>query len=236
MGFIKNKWAVRGLVVLLLALVGVVGGPWVYINVIKSDAPEVLTLNTVDTSQPMMADAMTDTGDLVAGEWAIAEDSVVGYRVKEILFGQSTEGVGRTNSVSGLLTIEDDVVISATFEVAMATLKSDSDRRDRQVNNRILDTATFPTATFALASPIALTPEALTGTAFAVTTTGELNLRGETKVVDVDLDAQLIDGVIEVNGQIEIVFSEWQIPDPSVSGISVEPSGLLEFLLRFTLA
>ena len=67
MGFIKNKWAVRGLVVLLLALVGVVGGPWVYINVIKSDAPEVLTLNTVDTSQPMMADAMTDTGDSVAG-------------------------------------------------------------------------------------------------------------------------------------------------------------------------
>jgi hypothetical protein len=198
MGFINNKWAVRGLVVLLLALVGVVGGPWVYINVIKSDAPEVLTLNTVDTAQPMMADAMTDTGDLVAGEWAIAEDSVVGYRVKEILFGQSTEGVGRTNSVSGSLTIEDDVVMSATFEVAMATLKSDSDRRDRQVNNRILDTATFPTATFTLASPI--------------------------------------DGVIEVNGQIEIVFSDWQIPDPSVSGISVEPSGLLEFLLRFTLA
>ena len=120
--------------------------------------------------------------------------------------------------------------------VAMATLKSASDRRDRQVNNPILDTATFPTATFTLASPIALTPEALTGTAFAVTTTGELNLRGETKVVDVDLEAQLIDGVIEVNGQIEIVFSDWQIPDPSVSGISVEPSGLLEFLLRFTLA
>lgn len=236
MGIIKSKWAVRGLVALLFALVGVVGGPWVYINVIKSDAPEVLTLNTVDTSQPMMADVMTETGDSVAGEWLIAEASVVGYRVKEILFGQSTEGVGRTNSVSGSLTIDDDVVMGATFEVAMATLKSDSDRRDRQVNSRILDTVTFPTATFTLASPIALTPEALTGTAFAVATTGELTLRGQKKVVNVDLKAQLVDGVIEVNGQIQIVFSDWQIPDPSVSGISVEPSGLLEFLLRFTLA
>lgn len=236
MGIIKSKWAVRGLVALVFALVGVVGGPWVYINVIKSDAPEVLTLNTVDTSQPMMADVMTETGDSVAGEWLIAEASVVGYRVKEILFGQSTEGVGRTNSVSGSLTIDDDVVMGATFEVAMATLKSDSDRRDRQVNSRILDTVTFPTATFTLASPIALTPEALTGTAFAVATTGELTLRGQKKVVNVDLKAQLVDGVIEVNGQIQIVFSDWQIPDPSVSGISVEPSGLLEFLLRFTLA
>jgi polyisoprenoid-binding protein YceI len=208
----------------------------VYINVIKDDAPEVLTLNTVDTSQPMMADAMTDTGDSVAGEWAIAEDSVVGYRVKEILFGQSTEGVGRTNSVSGSLTIDDDVVMSATFEVAMATLKSDSDRRDRQVNNRILDTSTYPTAMFRLTSPISLTPEALAGAEFSVTADGELTLRGVTKAVSVDLVARLVDGLIEVNGQIEIVFSDWQIPDPSVSGISVEPSGLLEFLLRFTLA
>jgi hypothetical protein len=44
----------------------------------------------------------------------------------------------------------------------------------------------------------------------------------------------LVDNVIEVNGSIEIVFAEWQIPDPSISAIVVEDRGLLEFLIRFS--
>jgi polyisoprenoid-binding protein YceI len=102
------------------------------------------------------------------------------------------------------------------------------------VNNRILDTATFPTATFALSDPIALTPEALAGSDFTANTTGTLTLRGVTKTVPVALTARLVDNVIEVNGNIEIVFAEWQIPDPSVSAIVVEDRGLLEFLIRFS--
>jgi polyisoprenoid-binding protein YceI len=168
------------------------------------------------------------------GEWLLGPDSVVGYRVKEILFGQSTEGVGRTSEIDGSLTISENSVVSAQFEVAMATLMSDSDRRDRQVNGRILDTASFPTSVFTLTSPIALTPEAVSGAEFPVSAAGKLTLRGVTKDVNVEIVARLIDGLIEINGKIEIVFADWQIPDPSVSGISVEPSGLLEFLLRFS--
>ena len=226
-------WAVRGAVALLAVLVGLVGVPWVYINVIKDDAPDALSLEPTDTSLVTSTSVVSSESDL-SGEWLIATDSVVGYRVKEILFGQSTEGVGRTSDVKGSLTVESDSVINAEFEVAMASLVSDSDRRDRQVNGRILDTATYPLAKFILTSPIVLTPEALAGSEFAVSATGELTLRGVTQSVNVELLARLIDGVIEVNGQIEIVFADWQIPDPSVSGISVESSGLLEFLLRFS--
>jgi hypothetical protein len=67
-----------------------------------------------------------------------------------------------------------------------------------------------------------------------VSAAGKLTLRGVTKDVNVEIVARLIDGLIEINGKIEIVFADWQIPDPSVSGISAEPSGLLEFLLRFS--
>jgi hypothetical protein len=59
-------------------------------------------------------------------------------------------------------------------------------------------------------------------------------LRGVTKDIPVTLVARLVDNVIEVNGTIEIVFAEWQIPDPSISAIVVEDRGQLEFLLRFT--
>jgi polyisoprenoid-binding protein YceI len=215
---------------IVLALLAV-AGPWVYINLIKEDAPDALTLQPAVTTTAGEVQQPTNATD---GEWAVVADSVVGYRVKEILFGQDTEGVGRTSDVTGSLVIANNEVTSAEFSVDMTTIKSDSSRRDRQVNNRILDTATFPTATFALNEPIALTPEALAGSDFTANTTGTLTLRGVTKTVPVALTARLVDNVIEVNGSIEIVFAEWQIPDPSVSAIVVEDRGLLEFLIRFS--
>jgi polyisoprenoid-binding protein YceI len=214
---------------IVLALL-VVAGPWVYINLIKDDAPDALSLDPAVTTTAGEA----PTTNATDGEWVVVADSVVGYRVKEILFGQDTEGVGRTSAVTGSLVIANNEVTSAEFKVDMTTIKSDSSRRDRQVNDRILDTATYPIATFALKDPIALTPEALAGSDFTVNTTGTLTLRGVTKDIPVTLVARLVNNVIEVNGSIEIVFAEWQIPDPSVSAIVVEDRGLLEFLIRFS--
>ena len=229
--------------VVVLAI-GAVAGPWIYINLIKQDAPDVLTLEPSVTTTTAAAEP-TETSTTVAttvttvatsatdGEWAVVAESIVGYRVKETIVGQKTEGVGRTAAVTGSLTISDQKVLNAEFTVDMTSLKSDSTRRDRQVNTRILDTATYPTATFVLKKPITLTPEALAGSDFSVDTTGTLTLRGVTKDIDLRLLARLVDGVIEVNGSIQIVFTDWSIPDPSISGIIVVDRGLLEFLIRF---
>jgi polyisoprenoid-binding protein YceI len=229
------------LAAVVLLAVGAVAGPWVYINLIKDEAPEALTLepNTTTTIAPESSTtiAVESTTTLPAstidGEWKVVAESIVGYRVKEVIVGQKTEGVGRTSEITGSLTIEGTQVTTGQFTVDMTTLKSDSSRRDRQVNTRILDTASFPTATFVLKEPIALTPEALAGSDFSVDTTGTLTLRGVTKDVSVKLVARLVDDVVEVNGSIEIVFADWSIPDPSISAIVVEDRGLLEFLLRF---
>ena len=215
---------------IVLALLAI-AGPWVYINLIKEDAPDALTLEPAVTTTAGEVQQPTNATD---GEWAVVAESVVGYRVKEILFGQDTEGVGRTSAVTGSLVIANNEVTSAEFSVDMTSLKSDSSRRDRQVNDRILDTATYPTATFALNESIALTPEPLAGSDLTVNTTGTLTLRGVTNSVPVTLVARLVDNVIEVNGTIKIVFAEWQIPDPSISAIVVEDRGLLEFLIRFS--
>ncbi|MFZ9174977.1 MAG: YceI family protein [Ilumatobacteraceae bacterium] len=223
---------VAGVIVIAL---GVVGGPWVYINLIKDDAPDALTLEASSTTVAVATDITEapSTSD-VEGEWVATSESVVGYRVKEILFGQSTEGVGRTNAVTGSLVIADSTVTSATFSVDMGTLTSDSDRRDRQVSGRILDVASFPTATFELTEPIVLTPAALDGAELSVTSAGTLTLRGVTKQVSIPLVAKLVDGKVSVNGSLEIVFAEWSIPDPSISAIVVEDRGLLEFLIVFS--
>ena len=222
------------LIAAAVVVVAVVGGPWVYINVIKDDAPEALTLDTVPSTIGAASDTtvVASVSD-VDGEWVATSESVVGYRVREILFGQSTEGVGRTNSVTGSLVVSESVVTTASFTVEMATLVSDSDRRDRQVAGRILDVSSYPTSTFELLEPITLTTESLNGSELAVTAKGTLTLRGVSKDVSVPLVAQLVDGTISVNGTIEIVFADWGIPDPSVSAISVEDRGLLEFLIVF---
>jgi polyisoprenoid-binding protein YceI len=212
--------------------IGAVAGPWVYINLIKEDAPDQLRLEPA--AQTAVETTIADTTSTIDGTWAIATDSIVGYRVKEVIVAQSTEGVGRTSAVKGTLNIVGEQVTEAEFSVDMTTLKSDSSRRDKQVNTRILDTATYPTATFTLKQPITLTPEALAGSDLTTQATGTLTLRGVTKDIELTLIARLANDVIEVNGSIEIIFADWSIPDPSISAIVVEDRGQLEFLLRFT--
>ena len=212
--------------------IGAVAGPWVYINLIKEDAPDQLRLEPAP--QTVVETTIADITSAIDGTWAIATDSIVGYRVKEVIVAQSTEGVGRTSAVKGTLNIAGEQVTEAEFSVDMTTLKSDSSRRDKQVNTRILDTATYPTATFTLKQPITLTPEALAGSDLTTQATGTLTLRGVTKDIELTLIARLANDVIEVNGSIEIIFADWSIPDPSISAIVVEDRGQLEFLLRFT--
>lgn len=221
----------------IAALVLLVGAPWLYINVIKDDAPSRLTL---DTQTPVLVTTTmsSDTTSVVVpegvtGYWKIGSDSVVGYRVKEILFGQSTEGVGRTSAVTGTLEINDNTVTTAEFTVDMATFKSDAGKRDEQFSGRIMDTAKFPVATFTLTSPIALPQNATSGEKFSTTAIGDLTLHGTTVSVTIPIEAQLTSGKVAVQGTINIVFADYGIADPSIGPIKTENNGDLELLLLF---
>lgn len=226
-----TKFIVAGVVITALA---VTVGPWTYINLIKDDAPDALTIDdSTDTSSPTNSvEALTDA----TGSWKIVtpSDSVVGYRVKEILFGQATEGVGRTRDVTGNLTIANNSVTAADFTVQMGTIMSDAEKRDNQFNNRIMDVSTYPTATFTLTSPIALPANALSGDVITANATGDLTLRGVTKPVTFPIEAQVTGQTFTVVGSITIVFDEWNIPEPGIPGITVDPDGLLEFSLQFS--
>jgi polyisoprenoid-binding protein YceI len=226
--------------VVVVAGLGVTVGPWVYINFIKDDAPAALDINSVTSSTVETAEQSVDTVAApitdASGDWQVLPntDSVVGYRVKEILFGQATEGVGRTKDVEAALTIEDNAVTAASFTVQMGTLASDTAKRDGQFNGRIMDVATYPTATFSLTQPITLPANAVSGEVITTDATGELTLRGTTKPVTFPVEAQVQGSTFTVAGNITIVFDEWSIPEPGLPGISVDPQGLLEFALIFT--
>ena len=221
---------------LVIAGLALTAGPWAYINFIKDDAPDALNLETSPTDTTNAESAkmagLTDAN----GEWKVVanSDSVVGYRVKEILFGQDTEGVGRTKDVSATLTIANNIVSAGSFTVQMGTIMSDAAKRDAQFNNRIMDVASYPTSTFTLTKPISLPANATSGDVITAEATGELTLRGVTRPVTFPIQAQVKGDTFTVVGNITIVFDEWDIPEPGIPGISVEPQGLLEFSLVFT--
>ncbi len=172
-------------------------------------------------------------GEGVEGDWVVTDASELGYRVTEVLFGVDTEGVGRTNQITGGLTIAGTDVVAADFEVVVASIESDDGRRDNQFRGRIMATDEFPTATFVLTSPIELGQIPDPDVQITAPATGDLTLRGVTNEVTFDVTAQLTDGRIGVLGAIPIVFADYEIANPSIPGITTEDNGLLEFVLVF---
>jgi len=198
---------------------------FVYIHFVEGKAPAKLTLGTATSSA---TDPSPPAG--IAGTWKPTSDSVVGYRVNEVLFGQDNTAVGRTNQISGSMTIQGNTVTAVQLTVDMSSVHSDQHRRDAQFQNRIMDVGSFPTATFVLTQPIAL-PSA--GSTVTVAATGRLTLRGTTKAVTVALKARQSGGHIEVNGTVPITFADWGIPNPGFGPVTTDDHGELELLVVF---
>jgi polyisoprenoid-binding protein YceI len=229
----RSGW-IKGAVGAVLAVVVLVtAGTWAYINVVRPDAPDRLTLDEGD-GRAGDGSAATTTAGAFDGTWKVAPGSEAGYRVKEVLSGQSAEAVGRTDRVTGRIDIARSTVTGGSFAVDMASVASDEARRDNQFRGRIMDVQTHPTATFTLTRPIDLPPAPAEGQPANVLATGDLTLRGTTKNVTVRLTAEREATSIRIAGSIPIVFGEWGIPNPSFGPAQTEDRGELEFRLLLT--
>jgi polyisoprenoid-binding protein YceI len=228
-----KRWLIVG--VAATALVGV-GGPYVYINYIQDDPPAALSLD----SPPAAPESTSDSGsgkqarEGVEGSWRVGSGSQAGYRVDEVLFGQNVTAVGRTEEVTGELEIEGTRAVSGSFTVDLASVRSDSDRRDGQFRGRIMNTERYPNAVFELTEPVDFgsvpdVNEQVTGEA-----TGDLTIHGQTNSATFDLNAQRTADGFRVNGSIPVTFADYGIDAPNFGGITVEDEGAVEFLLAFT--
>ncbi|WP_322751257.1 MULTISPECIES: YceI family protein [unclassified Frankia] len=224
------KGAIIGGIVVIALLVG---GPFVYINFIEGDPPAALSVNSQSTQ------AAADTAGTATvptdGTWKVGSGSQVGYRVKEVLFGQSTTAVGRTSGVTGQLAISGTTVQSASFTADMTTVASDQSQRDGQFRGRIMETSRYPTVTFTLTKPIDLGSVPATGVTKTYQATGDLTLHGVTKSVSISLETQRSGAQIKIGGQIPIVFADYNVSNPSFPGVvTTEDKGIMEVLLVLT--
>jgi polyisoprenoid-binding protein YceI len=228
-----RRWALWLAGAAAAVVVLAVGGTFIYIHLISGPTPAPLSLKPSPGSSSS-APAGESAATSLTGTWKTATGSVVGYRVKEVLFGQNHVAVGRTGAITGHLTISGTTVTGAAFTVQMATIKSDESERDVQFRGRIMDTAAYPTGTLTLTKPIALGTLPAVGVVRSYTAAADLTLHGQTRPVTFPLSAERLPGEIEVSGSIPILFASWDIPNPSFTGfVTTQNHGVLEFLLKF---
>ena len=245
MAFTRPRHWLRWLIGAIAAVaVLAAAGPFIYIHFFNS-TPAALSLSPGSSASSSAspsggtATATTAASGSVAGTWAVGSGSVVGYRVNEVLLGQNATAVGRTSSVTGHLTIQGSTATAASFSVPMDTIHSDKSQRDAQFDGRIMDVAQYPTGTFTLTSPIDLAPLSAAGAVKSYTAHGKLTLHGTTRAVTFTLTAERSvsktgGSQIEVAGDIPVLFSDYNIQNPSFAGfVTTQDHGLLEFLLVF---
>lgn len=218
------KWVLVAFAAVALVLIG---GPYFYFNVIEGKAPGKLSLPPAKGvgSGPVVPGP-------ASGTWTISSGSIAGYRVNEVLFGQTHTAVGRTAKVSGGMIISGTEVTAADFTVDLKAVKSDQGARDAQFNGFIMKTYDYPDATFKLTEPIQLGSIPAVGQQIHAPATGNLHMRGVTQPISFTVAAERVGNGIDLNAEIPIVFARWHIPNPSFAVAQVGSSGTLEVLLH----
>jgi polyisoprenoid-binding protein YceI len=174
--------------------------------------------------------------DPSVGSFSDFSGSFVGYRVQEELanIGAAT-AVGRTPDVTGSVTFSGTTVTAVDMTADLTTLQSDDDRRDGQLRRQALETGTYPTATFTLTEPIELGTVPADGGVVTATATGDLTIHGQTRSVQVPIEARVSGDVVTVTGSTEIVFADYGISQPeSFMVLSIDDRGIMEFQLQLT--
>lgn len=238
-------WA-RGRKVGVGAAAGVVvlavGGFFAW-QVFGGDTPAPASLSSLSlppvTSQSGATPASLDgtwTIDDASGSLADGSSTFAGYRVEEQLSGIGANmAVGRTQQVTGSMTIAGTRITALTVSVDMASLQSDDDRRDNQLRTRGLETDAFPTATFELTKPVDVGEKPKEGEQIQLTATGDLTLHGVTKSVRVPITAQWSGDRIAAIARFDVALADYQIEAPTgFLVLSIADTGTIEMQLLFT--
>ena len=185
------------------------------------------------------APAVTPTPEPVATDGAtvftLDDGTIARYRVEEELARTGFfVAVGETRDVAGSIAFDAAGVVvpdGSRIAVQVATLTTDSNRRDGYVRNRTLETDTYPEVVFQPTSIEGL-PASLADASGLVdfTITGDLTVKDQTREVTWDATAEFAgDGTASGMAGVEFTFDDFGMTKPSVAVvISVDDTIRLE--------
>jgi len=218
----RRTWIIAGGVAGVV-VVGAVAGPLVYAS-LQEDAAPAQTVQVQESDAPL-----TEVTD---GTWTVGAGSSAGYRVDEVLNGADVTVAGTTDQVSGSVVVSGGDLQSAQVDVDMASVATDSQRRDSYFRDSVVEVGQFPTATFAVDQAVDL-PE-LTGTPVTVPVAGSLTVHGVTQPVTVDLSVVRTADGVQASGSIPVTFADYDVTAPDLGFVAVEDTGSVEFFLSLT--
>lgn len=171
--------------------------------------------------------AVTSAERDLNGAWEITSGSYAGYRVDEVLNGANVTVVGRTEQVSGSVAVVNEQLTEAKIAVDLASVKTDSERRDNYFRTKAIDTTVNPQASFEVNTPVAIS--GLSATPMTVELAGSLTINGVTNPVSVNAQMAQTGDTVTVAGSIPVVWQDYQVAAPSLGFVQVEEAGQLEF-------
>ena len=237
----KRRTKVAGGAAVVLVVVLAAGGFALWRLFGGSDPPPV-ALNSVSPSTGASSGSGsagsldgTWTIDNTSGSLAEGTSSFAGYRVKEELAGTGANtAVGRTQNVSGSMTVHGTAITAMQVTVDMTTLQSDDSRRDDRLRTDGLRSAQFPTATFDLSQPIQVGSVPKEGQTIQAIAIGDLTLHGVTRSVDVSVQAQRKGDRIEAIASVDVALTDYGIQAPTgFLVLSIANTGTIELHLLF---
>jgi polyisoprenoid-binding protein YceI len=139
----KTRWIAGISAAVVVVAAGAGFALW---QVLAGDAPPPVALTSLPPSSASSASgSASSAGDGADGTWTIdaasgsladGSSTYAGYRVQEELSGiGANTAVGRTQNVTGSMTIDGTTITDLEITVDMTTLASDDDRRDNSLRS-----------------------------------------------------------------------------------------------------
>ena len=166
------------------------------------------------------------------------ESSEARYRVQEQLAQRDlpNDAVGATNNVSGSIVVDRNGAVvpeQSRVVVDMASLESDSTRRDNYVRNNTLETQEYPTAEFVVREAPGLPNPLPTSGEARFQVVGDLTVHGVTRPATWDVMAQFDEEGATVNAITSVAITDFEMTPPQVGPVlSIEDEAGLELDLR----
>jgi len=210
-----------------------------YFVLFPTSSPKPFKLVTSATASTASTSSASPSTASTGGHWRITAGSEAGYRVREKLgfLPAQSDAVGRTSSITGTAALTESQgtisITSASFDVAVNTLKSDRSMRDEKIHEIGLESNRYPTATFVLSTPVTLTRSALTGGVTRVLVSGTFDIHGTSKRETLPVEFSLVGSTLEVAGSLTFPWGEFGMTAPSIGGfVNVTEKATMEFDLR----
>lgn len=168
-----------------------------------------------------------------------AEGNQAQFAVREQLAGLDfpNDAVGTTTAVSGALVILPDGQLiegESRFVVDLATLKTDSSRRDGYIQRNTLETGTYPEAIFVPTAAAGLPTDLPTSGPVAFQLSGDLTVHGVTRPVTWDVAGEVAGQAFSGTATTSITFTDFGMTLPRVGPV-LSVDDLIRLELAFTL-